>query len=106
MKKLSILLAANILFILACKDPEVEIIIENPPQKNCSLNVYPNPSAGKFTANTDCKTVFYIYNTFGQKVDSLDFRNKSEIESEINENGIYFISSKEGKVTTRIIISK
>lgn len=76
------------------------------------LNIYPNPSNGRFTIREDFtnNAQFYVYNTSYQCVYSCNFSNKFQYDLNLSHlnNGLYFIVLNDGNslFTKKLIIQK
>lgn len=85
-------------------------VIEN-TNAEIGLNVFPNPSTGKFTIDSKItKGEISIYNLLGEKVflSTVQQINGSAIDLSYQPNGIYFINVKTEResLTQKIIIEK
>lgn len=77
---------------------------------NSEINIYPNPSSGKFQVRSKLSIgSIDVYNMFGEKIYSSQLNSvKSEIDLSNKPGGVYFIhihSDKEN-VVKKIILQK
>jgi hypothetical protein len=73
------------------------------------INIYPNPTNGKFTITYPSKTKeIQILNYLGQMLQAKYVDNETSTEFELTENGIYFIRVKTDKqmLTGKLIICR
>jgi PKD repeat protein len=70
--------------------------------------VYPNPTKGSFTLETEEETDYALYNCFGQHILSGHCNGRSPINAETLSNGIYFLhlNGKSGSKVEKLVIEK
>ncbi len=74
-----------------------------------SLIVFPNPSSGSFTLTLPpSSNQLNIYNTTGQLVQTQQVKNKTTLNLELSETGIYFVQVITDKeiVTEKVVVSR
>lgn len=82
------------------------------PATAITMNIYPNPSNGKFTveqANENSEMSLEVYNAVGEKIFQSEIHDrKSEVDLSDQPNGIYFVTIKTAQetFTQKIVIQK
>ena len=71
---------------------------------NMQLSVFPNPSKGQFTLQTNKSGVFELMDITGRVLNTYTIKNNTEIIHTNLTSGIYFIREKESGVTHKLII--
>ena len=73
-----------------------------------SFFVYPNPNAGNFVVTSRTAMQLLLVNTFGQKIRTIDLDEKNSYNVSVSDiaAGIYFLISKDHRVSQKIVIEK
>ncbi|HKR03354.1 MAG TPA: T9SS type A sorting domain-containing protein [Bacteroidia bacterium] len=78
------------------------------PEKNLSLNIYPNPTHGKVIINNNNLAEAEVYNYLGEKIYLPSRKNPTscEIDFSNSPNGIYFlkINDRKNTLTKKIVV--
>ena len=68
--------------------------------------LYPNPTSGVFTVNTEKQSIIEVYDMFGQKIENLTFTNSVDISN--LPDGVYYIKvcAEEQMIMKKLIKQK
>ncbi|MDI1355969.1 MAG: glycine-rich protein [bacterium] len=77
---------------------------------NTGISIYPNPSNGEFTIETNSNMVLKLVNAIGQEVRVITLTDSNNYTAHVKDldNGVYFIvgQNADGKVSQKVVVAK